>query len=202
MSHDRALPAATLADALWPAAGPVPAVVRAAALAIVGSLLLTVSAKVQIPFWPVPVTLQTMVVFLLGIAYGPRLAVATVLLYLAEGALGLPVFAGTPAKGIGLAYMVGPTGGYLAGFVAAAVIAGITAERSRGVLATALGVALATAAIYLLGAGWLATFVGPEKALALGVTPFLLGDLVKLGLATALAEAGLARLRRRAVGGS
>lgn len=199
MSHDRILPAATLADAIWPATGPLPAVVRAAALALLGSLLLTISAKVQVPFWPVPVTLQTIVVFLLGIAYGPRLAVATVFLYLAEGALGLPVFAGTPAKGLGLAYMVGPTGGYLAGFVAAAAIAGVTAERSRGVLATALGIALATAAIYLLGAGWLATFVGPGKAVALGVAPFLLGDLVKLGLATALAEAGLARLRRRAV---
>lgn len=201
MSHDRALPAATLADAAWPAAGPTPAVVRATALALVGSLLLTVSAKVQVPFWPVPMTLQPMVVLLLGIAYGPRLAVATVLLYLAEGAIGLPVFAGTPEKGIGLAYMVGPTGGYLAGFVAAAAIAGVTAERSRGVLATALGVALATAAIYVLGAGWLATFVGPGKALALGVVPFLLGDLVKLCLATALAEAGLARLRRASAAG-
>ncbi len=198
MSHDRAL-TPTLADALWPASG-LQSLVRAAALAFLGGLLLTVSAKVQVPFWPVPVTLQTMVVFLLGIAYGPRLAVATVLLYLAEGAAGLPVFAGTPAKGIGLAYMVGPTGGYLAGFVAAAAIAGLTAERSRGMLGTALGIALATAAIYLLGAGWLATFVGPEKAVGLGVAPFLLGDLVKLGLAAALAEAGLARLRRR-VGG-
>ena len=195
MSHDRAL-TPTLADALWPASG-LQSLVRAAALAFLGALLLTVSAKVQVPFWPVPVTLQTMVVFLLGIAYGPRLAVATVLLYLVEGAAGLPVFAGTPAKGIGLAYMVGPTGGYLAGFVAAAAIAGLTAERSRGMLGTALGIALATAAIYLLGAGWLATFVGPEKAVGLGVAPFLLGDLVKLGLAAALAEAGLARLRRR-----
>ncbi len=192
IAREAARPASTLADRLWPAAGPL----RLAALALLGTLLLTVSAKVQVPFYPVPVTLQTVVVFLLGIAYGPRLALATVLLYLAEGAVGLPVFAGTPEKGIGLAYMAGPTGGYLAGFAAAAVIAGLAAERSRGPLATALGIAAATAAIYLLGAGWLAIFVGPERALALGVAPFLLGDLVKLALATALAEAGLSRLRR------
>ncbi len=179
---------------LWPAgAGAAP--IRLAALALFGSLLLTVSAKVQVPFYPVPMTLQTLVVFLLGIAYGPRLAVATVAFYLAQGAIGLPVFAGTPEKGIGLAYMMGPTGGYLLGFAAAAAVAGWTAERSRGALTTALGIAAATATIYLLGAGWLAAMVGVEKALALGVVPFLLGDVVKLALATAIAEAGLSRLR-------
>lgn len=183
-----------LIDHLWPAAaGTAP--LRLAALALFGSLLLTVSAKVQVPFYPVPMTLQTLVVFLLGIAYGPRLALATVALYLVQGALGLPVFAGTPEKGIGLAYMAGPTGGYLVGFAAAAVVAGWTAERSRGPLMTALGIAAATAAIYLPGALWLATIVGVEKAVALGIVPFLLGDVVKLALATALAEVGLSRLR-------
>lgn len=196
MSHDRAVLTPTLADALWPASGQAPAALRLGALALLGTLLLTASAKLQVPFWPVPMTMQPAVVLLLGVAYGPRLAVATVLLYLAEGAAGLPVFAGTPEKGIGLAYMAGPTGGYLAGFVAAAAIAGLAAERSRGMLGTALALALATAAIYLLGASWLATFVGAEKAVALGVAPFLLGDLAKLALTVALAEAGLRHLRR------
>jgi biotin transport system substrate-specific component len=117
------------------------------------------------------------------------------LLYLAEGAVGLPVFAGTPERGIGLAYMVGPTGGYLAGFLAAAVIAGWTAERSRHWLTTALGLLAAIVAIHLLGAAWLATLVGPAKAVSLGVLPFLLGDAVKLALVTVAAEAGLARPR-------
>ena len=99
----------TLVDRLWPSSER--NVPRAAVLAVVGSLLLWLSAKVQVPFYPVPMTLQTAVVFLLGIAYGWRLAAATELLYLAEGAVGLPVFAGTPEKGIGLPYMLGPTGG-------------------------------------------------------------------------------------------
>jgi biotin transport system substrate-specific component len=185
----------TLVDRLWPSDRKV---LRAAAPAVAGSLLLWASAKVQVPFYPVPMTMQTAVVFLLGIAYGPRLAVATVLLYLAEGAAGLPVFAGTPEKGIGLPYMLGPTGGYLAGFVAAAAITGWVAGRARHWLAIGLGVLAATAAIYLLGAAWLATFVGAGKALALGVAPFLLGDAVKLALVTALAAAaGLGRLEPR-----
>lgn len=185
-----------LAHRLWPAVRSEQRVLRAIVLALLGTALLWASAKVQVPFYPVPMTLQTAVVFLLGIACGWRLAAATVALYLVEGALGLPVFAGTPEKGIGLPYMLGPTGGYLAGFLAAAVITGWVAERSRHWLATGLGVLAATAAIYLLGATWLATFVGMAKAVALGVVPFLLGDLVKLVLVTALAEAGLSSLRR------
>ena len=118
----------------------------------------------------------------------------TLLLYLAE-VIGLPVFAGTPAKGIGLPYMLGPTGGYLAGFVAAAGITGWVAQRSRHWLATVGGLLAGTAAIYLLGASWLATFVGAEKAVTLGVLPFLLGDAVKLALVAVAAEAGLKQLQ-------
>ena len=184
----------TLADRLWPA-GAERKALRAVVLAVLGSLLLWASAKIQVPFYPVPMTLQTAVVFLIGIAYGWRLAVATLLLYLAEGAIGLPVFAGTPAKGIGLPYMLGPTGGYLVGFVAAAGITGWVAQRSRHWLATVGGLLAGTAAIYLLGAGWLATFVGAEKAVTLGVLPFLLGDAVKLALVAVAAEAGLKQLR-------
>jgi biotin transport system substrate-specific component len=183
-------------DALWPTEGAM-RVIRAALLAILGSALLTLSAKVQVPFYPVPMTMQTLVVLLIGIAFGARLGVATVLLYLAEGALGLPVFAGTPEKGIGLAYMVGPTGGYLLGFVLAAGIAGGIAERRRAAAALALAVVAGSLAIYLPGVLWLATFVGLERALALGVVPFLGGDLLKAGLAFALALGGAAMVRRR-----
>ena len=103
------------------------------------------------------------------------------------------MFAGTPERGIGLAYMAGPTGGYLVGFLAAAVIAGWTAQRSRHWSATVLGLLAAVAAIHVLGAVWLATLIGPAKALSLGVLPFLLGDAVKLALVAAAAEAGLVR---------
>src|SRR5947209_549651 len=119
MQHETALrpidPTPTLIAALWPAGAS--AGLRFAVLAGLGSLALTLSAKLQVPFYPVPMTMQSLVVLLIGLGFGWRLGTATVLLYLAEGLAGLPVFAGTPEKGIGLAYMMGPTGGYLAGFV-------------------------------------------------------------------------------------
>lgn len=120
----------TFADLLWPARGAAPPL-RVLLLALLGSVLLTISAKIEVPFYPVPMTMQTLVVLLLGMAYGARLGAATVLLYLAEGAVGLPVFAGTPERGIGIAYMMGPTGGYLAGFVLSAAITGWLTERRR-----------------------------------------------------------------------
>ncbi len=181
----------------WPAHTRGAQLARDLSLAVIGSLLLTLSAKIQVPFYPVPMTLQTAVAFLLGIAYGWRLGAATVILYLAQGAAGLPVFAGTPQLGIGLVYMVGPTGGYLVGFAVAAVITGLPIFRGRGMIVTGLSVAIATAAIYLLGAGWLATLIGPAKAITAGVKPFLLGDLFKLLLVTALTEAGRDMMRRR-----
>src|SRR5262245_60405354 len=98
-------------------------------LTVVGVLLLTLSAKIQIPLWPVPMTMQTYVILVIGMAYGTRLAMLTVFAYLLAGALGLPVFAGTPEKGIGIPYMLGPTGGYLAGFLAATLLMGKLAER-------------------------------------------------------------------------
>ncbi|MFO1070486.1 MAG: biotin transporter BioY [Geminicoccaceae bacterium] len=188
----------SLVDRLWPATGESGSrLVRLAALAVFGSLLLWASAKVQVPFYPVPMTFQTAVVFLIGIAYGPSLGAATVVLYLIEGAFGLPVFAGTPEKGIGLPYMMGPTGGYLLGFVAAAAITGWAAQRSSHWLSVGAGVLVATIVIYILGAGWLATFVGGEKAWAFGIAPFLLGDAVKLVLVTILGAAGLAAFQQR-----
>ncbi len=190
----------TLVDRLWPANRSEQKALRAVVLALAGSLLLWASAKVQVPFYPVPITMQTGVVLLLGIAYGPRLAVATVLLYIAEGAVGLPVFAGTPERGIGLPYILGPTGGYIVSWLPAAAIAGWVAERSRHWLATALGLVAALAVNYGLGVAWLATFVGLEKAMTLGLLPFLLGDFLKLALVAALAEAGLRRLRPHLAG--
>lgn len=188
--------ASTLADLLWPMEGMHRAL-RALLLAALGSALLTLSAKVQVPFHPVPMTLQTLVVLLIGMTFGARLGAAVVLLYLAEGAAGLPVFAGTPARGLGLAYMVGPTGGYLLGFALAAAIAGWIVERRRDLAGLVVAVVAGFAAIYLPGLLWLASFVGPSQALALGLAPFVLGDLVKAGLAVALGLAGAAMMRSR-----
>ena len=128
----------TLAGVLWPA-GRGAAALRTLALLLIGSALLTVSAKIQVPFWPVPMTMQTFVVLVLGAVYGWRLGAATVLAYLAEGAAGLPVFAGTPEKGIGIAYMMGPTGGYLIGFVAAAAVVGVVMQVAFSLIVILVG---------------------------------------------------------------
>ena len=177
----------TLAATLWPRASRA-GTWRLPILAVIGVIALTISAKVQIPFYPVPMTMQTFVVLVTGIAYGTRLGVATLLLYLGVGALGLPVFAGTPEKGIGLAYMLGPTGGYLVGFVIAAALCGWLAERGwdRKLVTTAAAMLVGNVLIYLPGLLWLGTVVGWEKpVLQWGLTPFLLGDLFKLLLAAA-----------------
>jgi biotin transport system substrate-specific component len=176
----------TLIDQIWPQrAAPA---LRWAALAIVGSLLLTASAKAQFPMWPVPMTMQSFVVLVLGMAYGPRLAAATVALYLAQGAFGLPVFAGTPEKGLGLAYMAGPTGGYLAGFMVAAVAMGWLAERGwdRTLVRSVIAMSIGTVLLFACGVGWLAVLIGLQKAIAGGLTPFILGSVLKLALAAAV----------------
>ena len=180
--------APTLAKALWPANSVNARVARNVLLALVGTLALTISAKVQIPFWPVPMTMQTFVVLVIGMAYGTRLGVATMALYLLEGALGLPVFAGTPEKGIGLGYMMGPTGGYLLGFVAGAWLCGWLAERGfdRSPVKTLLAMSLGHALIFVCGVAWLAQLIGFEKAFATGVVPFWAATIAKtlLGVAT------------------
>jgi biotin transport system substrate-specific component len=173
----------TLMDALWPSDTKA---LRAVVLALIGSAVLWASAKIQVPFYPVPMTLQTLAVLGLGMAYGWRLAFATLLLYLAQGAFGLPVFAGTPEKGIGLAYMMGPTGGYLLGFLLAATLCGWLAERGwgRNVATTALAMLLGNIVIYVPGLLWLGALFGWDKpVLEWGLTPFLLGDATKLVLA-------------------
>lgn len=155
-------------------------------IVFLGSCLIAVSSKVQVPFYPVPMTLQTMVVLMLGMALGWRLAGATILLYLAEGASGLPVFAGTPDKGIGLAYMMGSTGGYLFGFLVAATVCGWLAERGWGhnFIGTATCMVIGNSLIYMFGISWLGVILGWDKPLlAWGIFPFLWGDLLKIILA-------------------
>jgi biotin transport system substrate-specific component len=154
-------------------------------LIVVGSLLLAVSAQIKIPFYPVPVTGQTLVVLLIGMTYGPRLGGATVAVYLLQGAMGLPVFAGAA---VGLAALVGPTGGYLAGFLVAAVVMGFLAERGMGrsVSSTVIAMVIGNAVIYAMGVLWLTSFIGMEKALTLGMAKFLYGDALKLVIAACL----------------
>ncbi len=181
-ASSRALP---LADQLWPDLHG-NRLLRNAALIVGGSLLLTLAAKIQVPFYPVPMTLETLAVLLIGALLGARLGGATLLLFLAGGALGLPVFADTPQHGIGLAYMMGPTGGYLLGFLLAAVATGWLAERGwdRRPLSAVAMLLIGNALIYLPGLAWLGTLLGWDKPiLAWGLYPFLLGDALKLALA-------------------
>jgi biotin transport system substrate-specific component len=172
----------TLAATLMPSSRS--SLVQSALIAVVGSLALWASAKIQVPFWPVPITMQTFVVLCLGAGLGRTLGTATVLLYLAEGAAGLPVFAGTPEKGIGFAYMAGPTGGYLVGFVVAAYVIGWLAERGfdRSVPKLAVAMTLGHVLILALGMAWLAQFVGIDKAWAVGVVPFYAATVFKTAL--------------------
>ena len=158
-------------------------------MVLVGSLALWASAKIQIPFYPVPMTMQTTVVFMIGMAYGWRLGGLTIMLYLFEGAMGLPVFSGTPEKGLGLVYMMGTTGGYLLGFFFAAVLLGWLAEKGwdRNYISTAVAMILGNAVIYSFGLLWLGSVVGWDKPLLeWGMLPFLMGDAVKLALASLL----------------
>lgn len=178
----------TLATALWPAVThPRPANwARHIVLAAIGVALLTLSAKIKIPFYPVPVTMQTFVVLALGIVYGAKLGASTVLFYLVVGGFGFPVFAATPEKGIGLVYMLGPTGGYLLGFVIAAATAGYLAEKGwdRKPTLTFAAMLIGNIIIYIPGLIWLANVVGWDKPIfAWGLYPFLIGDLAKTVLA-------------------
>ncbi len=170
----------TLAGAVWPEqASPGLRLARASLLALVGSAVLALSAKLSVPFYPVPLTLQSLAVLLIGAAFGSRLGAATVALYLVEGALGLPVFAGS--TGLGLAYMAGPTGGYLVGFVLAAYAVGFFAERGadRSVPQLLGAMTLGHAILFAAGYAWLAHLIGAEKAWVAGVLPFIIGTLVK-----------------------
>ncbi len=157
-------------------------------ISLLGSILLTISAKIKIPFYPVPMTMQTFVVIFLGISFGYKVGVTTILLYLLEGIAGLPVFSNSPEKGIGITYFVGPTMGYLIGFVFACFIAGYFKYNSN-YLNNFLKILLSTSIIYLFGVIWLGTLIGWDKPiLQLGVYPFLLAELFKILLLTILAK--------------
>jgi len=153
-----------------------------------GTVLLTISAKIKIPFYPVPMTMQTFVVLLMGITFGWKIGVATVSLYLFEGIIGLPVFSGTPEKGIGLTYFTGPTMGYLIGFLVATFFAGhMNLRKNFFVIFFKLVFSVST--IYILGMLWLGNFVGWDKPIfKLGATPFLLAELFKISLLTFLTK--------------
>ena len=174
---------ATLIGTLWPTRSA-PAL-RWALLMVLGSLFLAVCAQVQVPLWPVPMTMQTFGVLLLGMAFGARLGAATVALYLLEGAAGLPVFAGFSG---GVPVLFGPTGGYLFGFVIAAWLVGSLAERGwdRGVLTTALAMLFGNIVLYVPGLIWLGNMIGAENAIPAGLAPFWIGDLLKIALAAGL----------------
>ena len=167
-----------------------------ALLVIAGSAVMALSAKISVPFWPVPMTMQTLAVFLISAAYGRNLAVATMLLYLAEGAIGLPVF----SKGGGLAYLAGPTGGYLLAYPLAAAVVGWAADRGwdRTSLKLAGAMLVGEVIILALGALWLGVVLGADKAIAGGIGPFVIVDLVKIALASAVVPAVWSLLGRRA----
>tara|TARA_B100000886_G_scaffold262227_1_gene186954 strand:+ start:4455 stop:5006 length:552 start_codon:yes stop_codon:yes gene_type:complete len=152
--------------------------------ALIGSIILAISAKIKIPFYPVPMTMQTLVVLIIGIAFGWKFGLATVSLYLFEGIIGLPVFSGTPEKGLGLVYFTGPTMGYLLGFLVAVYISG-KFKYDNNLLKNFLKLLFAISFIYLLGLLWLGTFLGWDKPIfKLGAQPFLLAELFKILIAT------------------
>ena len=153
-----------------------------------GSLLLTISAKIKIPFYPVPMTMQTFVVVLMGVTFGWKIGVATISLYLLEGIIGFPVFAGTPEKGLGLAYFMGPTMGYLIGFLFAAFLAGYL-DLKTNIFLIFLKLILSVSIIYILGILWLGHLIGWDKPLLeLGLMPVLLAELFKISLLTIITK--------------
>ena len=153
-------------------------------LILIGTLILAISAKVQVPFWPVPMTMQTFVVFLIGMTYSVRLSFLTLLVYLAEGAFGLPVF----AAGGGLAYLVGPTAGYLYGMLVAAIVISFFAGKGFGssYIKTTLTLLLGSIIIFSFGIFYLGSLIGYEKAFQAGLIPFIPSEIFKIALAVSI----------------
>lgn len=211
-SHRAALPADTLMEndmsaailsrPLVSLALPEKGVARYAALAflaIAGTLLLTISAKTKVVLGPVDMSLQTLAVLGIAATFGLRLGVATLLLYMAEGAMGFPVFQSTPEKGIGIGYMMGTTGGFLAGFVVMAAIVGWAADRGWDRNPFKLFGAMLAAEVVMMAMGfaWLAGIIGASASWQFGVAPFILPDLIKVALAAAIVPAVWALFARR-----
>ena len=155
-------------------------IIKLTLITIVGTILIAVSAKIKIPFYPVPMTMQTFVILLIGITLGYKIGLATVTLYLLEGIVGLPVFANSPEKGIGLIYFIGPTMGYLIGFIISVYFAGLF-KYDKGIINTFLKLVFSVSFIYIFGLIWLGILIGWDKPIfKLGAQPFLLAELFKV----------------------
>ena len=153
-------------------------------IALIGTIILAISSKIKIPFYPVPMTMQTLVVLIIGIGFGWKVGIATIALYLFEGIIGLPVFSGTPEKGVGLIYFTGPTMGYLIGFLFAVFFAG-KFNYDNNLIKNFFKLTFATSFIYILGMIWLGSLIGWDKPIfKLGAQPFLLAELFKILIAT------------------
>lgn len=180
-----------LAEAFGPRNGTA-LLAKQAALVILGVAALAIAAKIKIPMWPVPITMGTFAVLTIGAAYGPRLGLVTILGYMLVGAAGFDVFASSTAEKAGLTYMMGGTGGYLVGYVLATLALGFAARRGldRSVGGMALALLVGNALIYVPGLLWLGQLYGWDKPiLEWGLTPFLIGDAIKLALAALLVPA-------------
>ncbi len=184
-----------LTEAIGPTEGTA-LIIKQVALVALGIIALAIFAKIKIPMWPVPITMGTFAVLTIGAAYGPRLGLATIIGYMIIGALGFDVFASSSAENYGLAYMMGGTGGYLVGYVLATLALGMAARRGwdRSILMMALAMLIGNILIYAPGLAWLGQLYGWDKPiLEWGLTPFLVGDALKLALA-ALVVPGLWKL--------
>ena len=163
-------------------------IIKSLILIFFGSIILAISAKIKIPFYPVPMTMQTFVVLFIGISFGYKVALSTVGLYLFEGVMGLPVFSNSPEKGVGLVYFTGPTMGYLIGFLTACFLASFV-KLNDNYLIIFTKLILSVSTIYIFGVLWLGTLIGWDKPIIeLGVMPFLLAEIFKIALLTVLAK--------------
>ncbi len=165
-----------------------PKIIKILLAIILGSIALTISAKIKIPFYPVPMTMQTFVVLFLGISLGYKIGLATVGIYLLEGIVGLPVFSNSPEKGVGFLYFIGPTMGYLIGFLTACFLASMI-KFENNFLVVLSKLVIATSTIYIFGLLWLGILIGWDKPIfALGAKPFLLAEIFKVSILALLAK--------------
>ena len=163
-------------------------IIKSLLIIFIGSIILAISAKVKIPFYPVPMTMQTFVVLFLGISFGYKIAIASVGLYLLEGIIGMPVFSNSPERGVGLVYFTGPTMGYLIGFLSACFLASYI-KNADNYFTIFMKLIFSVSTIYILGVLWLGTLIGWDKPiLKLGVMPFLLAEIFKIALLTILSK--------------
>ena len=163
-------------------------IIKSLLVILLGSIILAISSKIKIPFYPVPMTMQTFVVLLIGMSFGYKIGLATISLYLIEGIIGLPVFSNSPERGVGLVYFTGPTMGYLIGFLSACFLASLI-KKNDNYFIIFIKLILSVSTIYILGVLWLGTLIGLDKPIIqLGVLPFLLAEFFKISLLTILAK--------------